>query len=48
MSPTTTAPTTNRALLAWVDEGWWSAEDASGKSNFEKVFERWNVWVLGQ
>jgi putative spermidine/putrescine transport system substrate-binding protein len=46
--PTLATSPENWPKLAWVDEEWWAAEDASGKSNFEKVFERWNVWVLGQ
>lgn len=31
--------------LVYVNEEWWSAEDASGKSNFEKVLDRWNEWI---
>jgi putative spermidine/putrescine transport system substrate-binding protein len=31
--------------LVYVNEEWWSAEDGSGKSNFEKVLDRWNQWI---
>lgn len=31
--------------LVYINEEWWAEEDASGKSNFEKVLERWNNWV---
>ncbi len=35
----------NAPGLVMVNEEWWSAEDASGKSNFEKVLDRWNTFV---
>lgn len=33
------------AGLIYINEEWWSAEDADGKSNFEKVLDRWNQWI---
>ncbi len=33
------------AGLIYINEEWWSAEDASGKSNFERVLDRWNEWI---
>ena len=46
--PTLATSPENWPKLAWVNEEWWSTEDSSGKTNFEKVFERWNVWILGK
>jgi putative spermidine/putrescine transport system substrate-binding protein len=31
--------------LVYVNEAWWAEEDAGGKSNFERVLDRWNQWV---
>jgi putative spermidine/putrescine transport system substrate-binding protein len=33
------------AGLIYIKEDWWAAEDGSGKSNFEKVLDRWNQWI---
>jgi putative spermidine/putrescine transport system substrate-binding protein len=46
--PTLATSPENWPRLAWVDESWWAAEDSTGKTNFEKVYERWNVWILGK
>lgn len=46
--PTLATSPENWPKLAWVNEEWWSTEDGSGKTNFEKVFERWNVWILSK
>ena len=46
--PTLATSPENWSKLAWVNEEWWATEDASGKTNFERVFARWNVWVLGK
>jgi len=46
--PTLATSPENWPKLAWVDESWWATEDATGKTNFEKVYERWNVWILSK
>ena len=39
-----TAPV-NADKIVYVDEAWWATEDSSGKSNYEKVLDRWNKWI---
>lgn len=42
-----TAPE-HAAKLVYVNEEWWAQEDKDGKSNFERVLERWNQWIVGK
>lgn len=35
----------NAERIIYVNEAWWAAEDSSGKSNYEKVLDRWNKWI---
>jgi putative spermidine/putrescine transport system substrate-binding protein len=43
--PTLITSAANASKLIHVSDDWWAAIDDSGKSNFEKVLERWNEWV---
>ncbi|MER9856370.1 MULTISPECIES: ABC transporter substrate-binding protein [unclassified Mesorhizobium] len=49
MDPTTAANRINSpehlANLIMINDDWWMEEDSSGRSNFEKVNERWASWV---
>src|SRR5262249_8740410 len=38
----------NAPGLVMVNDAWWAEEDGSGKSNFEKVLDRWNTWALSK
>ena len=40
-----TSPQNARKVVV-VNAEWWSQIDASGKSNAEKVSERWQQWIL--
>jgi putative spermidine/putrescine transport system substrate-binding protein len=31
--------------LVHVNEDWWAEADAQGKTNFERVLDRWNQWI---
>jgi putative spermidine/putrescine transport system substrate-binding protein len=31
--------------IVMFNDQWWAEEDSSGKSNYEKVLERWQTWV---
>lgn len=29
----------------YLNDGWWSEEDKAGKTNYERVLERWSQWI---
>jgi putative spermidine/putrescine transport system substrate-binding protein len=35
----------NAGGLVYINEEWWAQESPDGKTNFEKVLDRWNEWI---